>query len=189
MKIRPNVKYLVNKYRDQISAWRDDGPLVASWEQICREVCSQEKLSGGERPTGDGLRKAWARVQTSQNSETSQTVQTNRVETPVVEPSATIKKAAKLLDRSQNLEKTQTSQNSETYQTIQKNRPPARTNPRFTYVPTLEEWESWPLEKKLEQGIPEAKPDGTRYMRPLKIDETKLLRRDARAAAFESGEL
>lgn len=189
MKIRPNVKYLVNKYRDQISAWRADGPLIASWEQICREVCSQEKLTGTDQPTGDGLRKAWTRVQTSQNSETFQTIQTNCVETPVVEPSTAIKEAARLPDRSQNPEKTQTSQNSETTQMIQKSRPPALTNPRSAYVPTLEEWESWSLERKLEQGIPEAKADGTRYMRPLKIDEAKLLRRDARAAAFESGDL
>ena len=193
MKIRPNVKYLVNKYHDKISAWRADGPLVASWEQISRELCSRENLTGTDQPTGDGLRKAWAKqsaiAQTSQNSETSQkmqTIQTNRVETPVVEPSATKTEAAKLPDKSQ------TSQNSETtqkMQTLQTYKPANPVITGFPPVPSDKEYELLPISDKVKWGKPATTPDGRRIWTPLSEHEIKMLEVWSRHDRCDAGEL
>lgn len=184
MKIRPNVKFLIRKYHDQISVWRSDGPLVASWEQICRELCSLEKLSGTDRPTGDGLRKAWANQ--FAKSQTSQTVQTNYAVTTVLKPSAKNREAAKRIGE------VQTSQNSETTQkaqAIQTNQPEVRVDSRFPPVPTDDEYKSWPVQDKKKWGKPDTRPDGTRIWIPLSSFEIQQLDVWERHRRCDEGEL
>lgn len=190
MKIRPNVKFLIRKYHDQISVWRADGPLVVSWEQICRELCSLEKLTGPDRPTGDGLRKAWAnqfaKSQTSQNSETSQTIQTNHAVTIVAKPSAKIRET---VERPGYVQTSQSSETTQKMQTIQTNQPETRIDSRFPPVPTDEEYKSWPVEDKKKWGKPDTRPDGSRIWIPLSSFEIQQIDVWERHRRCDDGEL
>lgn len=60
---RPNVKFLVKKYSAEIAAWREPSPRQASWESISRELAGREGLAQDERPTAEGVRVAWIRLQ------------------------------------------------------------------------------------------------------------------------------
>lgn len=87
MKMRTNIKYLVKKYRAEISTWREVGPRFAGWEAIKREISSREGLSADEQPTGEGFRRAWLRLQGIQRLQPFETVQTNTPTKAALEPS------------------------------------------------------------------------------------------------------
>jgi hypothetical protein len=180
MKIKYPTQRLVERRKDDIRTWREEG---ASWETIAATLEKDTRWQDEGRPAvlPNSICKAWVRI----SGEIIGNPMISHDKAPAspvnaqIVPETTQPSEADMISR-EFLGNPMISRD---------NRPPARTNPRCADIPTLEEWESWPLKKKLEQGIPEAKPDGTRYMRPLKSDEAKLLERDARAAAFESGEL
>lgn len=52
-------------------------------------------------------------------------------------------------------------------------------------VPTDEEWQLWTPEKKIKEGKPATRRDGSRYLVPLTEFEINQIRRDARAAALQ----
>ena len=170
-----DVKYLVKKYRRQIAGWRTP-PVMQSWERIGRMIADAEGLPCENQPHSSSLRRAWQGTFASHTERLEQNQPAARMDTSL----STFPNKAIDVRRAEQ---------AEHLRQAEQNRHPTRTNPRTAHVPTKEEWESWPLERKLEEGIPVANPDGTRYMRPLKSDEAKLLQRDARAAAFDAGEL
>jgi len=182
MNIRPNVKYLIKKYREQIVTWRTEGPTTASWEQIKIEICQLEKLTLQEQPTGEGIRRAWLRLQTVHTLptiQTSQTVQTNKPERPMVKPIS--------LDNS--AEKLPTVQTLATIQTIQTNEPPSPVNKGFRECPSDEDWALWSDEDKIRYGKPATSPNGNRYLSPLSKFEIDGIHTQARYRAADAGEL
>lgn len=170
MNIRPNAKYLVKAYREQIATWRTEGPATASWEQIKIEICRLERLSLQEQPTGEGIRRAWLRLQT---------VQTNKPERPVVKPIA--------LDKSG--EKLPTVQTLAIIQTIQTNEPARPINKGFRECPSDEEWALWSDDDKIRYGKPATAPNGNRYLSPLSKFEIDGIHTQARYRAADAGEL
>lgn len=62
MRIRVNVKALVAKYKDQISAWRGE-TMKASWAAIRDEICMLEGVPEDSYPTEAGVTRAWNALQ------------------------------------------------------------------------------------------------------------------------------
>lgn len=64
MKIKVNVKGLVDKHKDQIAAWRGD-ITKASWARILVEICRKEGIEPADYPTIQGFTAAWKRLHKS----------------------------------------------------------------------------------------------------------------------------
>src|ERR1039457_2268976 len=88
MKMRTDIKFLISKYREQITTWRD-GLIRASWAQITSEICRLEKVPDQHRPTTEGIRLAYRRLV----SPNLASLPTNQPKSPVVTPSSVILKS------------------------------------------------------------------------------------------------
>lgn len=180
MKLKHPTQRLVARKQAEIRAWRAEG---ASWEAIAMalEKDTQRQGEGRAAVLPDSIRKAWLKI-SPEVSKILTTSQDNMAASRV--------NARTAVESTEPFQAERISQEiSRIPKTSQDKRLQTPVNSGISYIPTEQEWEAWPLERKLEQGFPESKPDGTRYMRPLKIDEAKLLKRDARAAEFDNGNL
>lgn len=62
MRGKSDIKFLVSKYHQKITEWRESPTFRFSWEQILREICIVEKIPSNCWPSKEGLRVAWLRT-------------------------------------------------------------------------------------------------------------------------------